>query len=139
MAYTHFDAVSVKNGGFAVGKKGSEVAVIDANRNVIAKRISSAVSVITSGATPALNCALGDVFTLTPGEAENISASNLTAGQRVSIIITTSGASSYTLTFGTNFKSTGTLATGTSTGKVFVVSFVSDGTNLNEVSRTTAM
>ena len=139
MAYTHFDAVSVKNGGFAVGKKGSEVAVIDANRNVIAKRISSAVSVITPGATPALNCALGDVFTLTPGEAENISASNLTAGQRVSIIITTSGASSYTLTFGTNFKSTGTLATGTSTGKVFVVSFVSDGTNLNEVSRTTAM
>ena len=139
MAYTHFDAVSVKNGGFAVGKKGSEVAVIDANRNVIAKRISSAVSVITPGATPTLNCALGDVFTLTPAEAENISASNLTAGQKINIIITTSGTTTYTLTFGTNFKSTGTLATGTSTGKIFVVAFVSDGTNLSEVSRTTAM
>ncbi|MDP3786559.1 MAG: hypothetical protein Q8R05_03300, partial [Candidatus Omnitrophota bacterium] len=92
MAYTHFDAVSVKNGGFAVGRKGSEVAVIDASRNVIAKRISSAVSAITAGSTPTLNCALGDVFTLTPGEAENISASNLTAGQRVNLIITTSGA-----------------------------------------------
>ncbi len=139
MAYTHFDAVSVKNGGFAVGRKGSEVAVVDANRNVIAKRISSAVSAITAGSTPTLNCALGDVFTLTPGEAENISASNLTAGQRINLVITTSGTSSYTLTFGTNFKSTGTLATGTVSAKVFVISFVSDGTNLNEVSRTTAM
>lgn len=139
MAYTHFDAVSVKNGGFAVGRKGSEVAVIDASRNVIAKRISSAVSIITAGATPTLNCALGDVFTLTPGEAENISASNLTAGQRINLIITTSGVTSYTLTFGTNFKSTGTLATGTVTAKIFVVSFVSDGTNLSETCRTTAM
>ena len=139
MAYTHFDAVSVKNGGFAVGKKGSEVAVIDANRNVIAKRISSAVSVITPGATPTLNCALGDVFTLTPAEAENISASNLTAGQKINIIITTSGTTTYTLTFGTNFKSTGTLATGTVSAKVFVISFVSDGTNLNETCRTAAM
>lgn len=139
MAYTHYDALSVKNGGYAVGKKGSEVAVIDANRNVIAKRISSAVSAITAGSTPTLNCALGDVFTLTPGEAETISASNITAGQRINLVITTSGTSSYTLTFGTNFKSTGTLATGTTSGKVFVVAFVSDGTNLNEVARTTAM
>ena len=139
MAYTHYDALSVKTGGFAVGKKGSEVLVIDSNRNVIGKRISSAVSVITAGATPTLNCALGDVFTLTPGETETISASNLTAGQRISLVITTSGATSYTLTFGTNFKSTGTLATGVTTGKIFVVSFVSDGTNLSEVARTTAM
>ncbi|MDP2941988.1 MAG: hypothetical protein Q8O36_00520, partial [Candidatus Omnitrophota bacterium] len=72
-------------------------------------------------------------------EAENISASNLTAGQKINLVITTSGTSSFTLTFGSNFKSTGTLATGTVSAKVFVVSFVSDGTNLNEVARTTAM
>ena len=139
MAYTHFDAVSVKNGGFAVGKKGSEVAVIDANRNVIAKRVYSTVSALTPGATVTLNCALGDVFTLTPAEAESINATNLAAGQRVNVIVTTSGTNSYTLTFNTNFKTTGTLATGATSGKVFVVAFVSDGTNLNEVARTTAM
>ena len=139
MAYTHYDALSVKNGGYAVGKKGSEVAVIDANRNVIAKRIYSTVSALTPGATVTLNCALGDVFTLTPAEAESINATNLAAGQRVNVVITTSGTNSYTLTFSTNFKTTGTLATGTSSGKVFVVAFVSDGTNLNETARTTAM
>ncbi len=139
MAYTHFDAVSVKNGGFAVGKKGSEIAVIDANRNVIAKSVYSTVSALTPGATVTLNCTLGDVFTLTPAESETINATNLAPGQRVSVVITTSGTSSYTLTFSGNFKVTGTLATGTTSGKVFTVTFISDGTNLNEVARTTAM
>jgi hypothetical protein len=60
-------------------------------------------------------------------------------GRQYHFIITTSGTTSYTLTFGTNFKSTGTLATGTTTAKVFVITFVYDGTNLNEVSRTAAM
>jgi hypothetical protein len=139
MAYTHYDALSVKNGGYAVGRKGSEVVVIDSSRNISAKRISTTVSALTAGSTVTLSCALGDVFTLTPGQAETINATNVSAGQRVDIVVTTSGTDSYTLTFGTNFKSTGTLATGASSGKVFVVSFVSDGTNLNEVARTTAM
>ena len=56
-----------------------------------------------------------------------------------SLVITTSGASSFVLTFGTAFKTTGTLATGTVTAKVFTINFVYDGTNFNEVSRTTAM
>jgi hypothetical protein len=139
MAYTHFDALSAKNGGYAVGAKGSETVVIDASRNISAKRISTAVSVLTAGSTVTLNCALGDVFTLTPGQAETINASNISAGQRVNLVVTTSGTDSYTLTFNTNFKTTGTLATGATSGKVFVVAFVSDGTNLNEVARTTAM
>ena len=139
MAYTHYDALSVKNGGYAVGRKGSEVVVIDSSRNISAKRISTTVSALTAGSTVTLSCALGDVFTLTPGQAETINATNVSAGQRVDIVVTTSGTDSYTLTFGTNFKSTGTLATGASSGTVFVVSFVSDGTNLNEVARTTAM
>lgn len=61
------------------------------------------------------------------------------AGTEVRIIVLTSGISSFTITFGTGFKPTGTLATGTTSARVFVVSFVSDGTNLYEVSRTVAM
>jgi hypothetical protein len=73
----------------------------------------------------------------------NLSASYTTtvppAGYRVSLMILTSGTSSYTITFSTGFKSTGTLATGTVSSRIFVVQFISDGTNLYETSRTVAM
>jgi hypothetical protein len=61
------------------------------------------------------------------------------AGQRRTLIILTSGASSFTITFGSGFKPTATLATGATTARVFVVSWASDGTNLYEASRTAAM
>jgi len=61
------------------------------------------------------------------------------AGIRCAVIILTSGTSSYTITFGSGFKPTGTLATGTSSGKVFVINWISDGTNLYEAGRTAAM
>lgn len=61
------------------------------------------------------------------------------AGVRCDLIVLTSGASSFTITFGAGFKPTATLATGTTTARVFVLSWVSDGTNLYEVSRTAAM
>lgn len=80
-------------------------------------------------------------YTLTPGEDEAISGVTTGAvpGRTYCLVVTTSGTTSRTLTFGTNFKVTGTLATGTAGGKKFVMSFVYDGTNFNEVSRTTAM
>jgi len=79
--------------------------------------------------------------TLTPAQAETIPAvtTNAVKGGIYTLKITTSGSSSYTLTFSTNFKVTGTLATGTASGKVFVVTFFFDGTTFNEVSRTAAM
>jgi hypothetical protein len=43
------------------------------------------------------------------------------------------------MTFGTGFRSQGTLATGVTTARYFVFDFISDGTNLLEVSRTIAM
>jgi hypothetical protein len=61
------------------------------------------------------------------------------AGCQAHTIILTSGGSSFTITFGTGFKPTGTLATGTTTGRVFVVHWISDGTNLYESGRTAAM
>lgn len=97
------------------------------------------VTALTAGSTVSLDPKLGDVFTLTPGEAETINAASVVTGQALKLIITTSGTSSYTLTFGTSFKTTGTLATGTTSAKVFVITFISDGTNYNEVARTTAM
>ena len=45
----------------------------------------------------------------------------------------------FTITFGCGLKSTGTLATGTTTARIFAISFISDGTNLYETGRTIAM
>lgn len=70
------------------------------------------------------------IKTITPIGNCTFNASGGIAGQDCTFIITTSGVTSYTLTFGTNFKTTGTLATGvTSPRKAFAVTFRYDGTN----------
>jgi hypothetical protein len=62
-----------------------------------------------------------------------------TAGDKATLLIVTSGTSSYTITFSTGFKPNGTLATGTVTAKTFALTYVFDGTNWLELSRTTAL
>lgn len=96
-------------------------------------------SALTPGTTVAMSFSAGTVFTLTPAQAETINASNCTAGQQATLIVTTSGTSSFTLTFSTNFKTTGTLATGTVSAKQFAVSFMCNGSTATEMSRTVAM
>jgi len=61
------------------------------------------------------------------------------AGTTARVIIVTSGTTSRTVTFGSGFKATATLATGTVSGRRFVITFVSDGTQLLEASRTLAI
>lgn len=101
--------------------------------------VGGAVIALGTTGTQSLNPAIGNVFTITPAGNIVINAASVPAtGQIVNLVVTTSGTSVCTITFNTNFKSTGVLSTGATTGKVFVVTFVSDGTNLNEVSRTTA-
>lgn len=78
--------------------------------------------------------------TITPTGACTFNAgAGGTAGQRVHFVISTSGASSFVLTFGTNYRPNGTLATGTVTAKIFSLLFVSNGTSWIEQSRTTAL
>jgi hypothetical protein len=82
-----------------------------------------------------------DVYTITPTGACTFNSTGGVAGRRCSFIITTSGTAAFVLTFGTNFKSAGTLSTGTVTAKVFVVRFVcKDGTLwVEDGARTVAM
>ena len=94
---------------------------------------------LTAGATVAIDSTLGNFFTLTPAQDEAINATTVgVQGQVLIIKILTSGTTSRTLTFGTNFLSTGTLATGTTTAKTFMIAFLSDGTNYIELLRTAA-
>ena len=101
-------------------------------------RVTTKTALGASG-TDTLDPTLGEVFTLTPSGAVTINAASAATGLRVYLVVTTSGVSSFNITFGTSFKSQGVLATGTVSGKVLVVAFIGDGTNLNEISRTAAM
>lgn len=81
------------------------------------------------------------VYSLTPRGDCTINATNGQAGNIVALIVTTTGTTSWTLTFNTNYKTTGTLATGVVSGKVFTITFACSADNVTwvELARTTAM
>jgi len=87
----------------------------------------------------ALGMASRKVTQQTPTANRTVTTTVPRAGMHRTLILLTSGTTSYTYTFSTGFKSKGTLATGTVTAKRFVLEFVSDGTYLIETARTTAL
>lgn len=101
---------------------------------------SQTVTALTPAAVISVDHSLGNVFTLsqTDGTAGTLNAVNVDNGNDLTLVVTTTGTTGETLTFGTNFKSTGTLAVGTVTAKKFVVRFTAVAGTLVEVSRTAA-
>lgn len=87
--------------------------------------------------TMTANMAANRVLTITPTGACTFNASGGTAGNEVTFAFTTNGTSSFVMTFGTNFRKVGTLATGTVSARFFSVSFVCvNGTIWQEMART---
>jgi hypothetical protein len=80
-----------------------------------------------------------NVVKVTPNASATYTTTIPAAGTRLTLIVLTSGTSSYTITFGTGFKTTGTLVTGTTSARYFNISFVSDGSNVIETGRTVAI
>jgi len=103
-------------------------------------QIASAASALTPGAAVTLTVGLSNVYTLTPNDNEDstITFSGAgTAGDEITIIITTAGAGDEVITFHATLVSTpGTLTAGTDAGKYYVIRFISNGTHWFEVSRT---
>lgn len=98
------------------------------------------VHALTPAATISLDPSLGVIFKDQPGQDQTINATSPgKPGERITIQFDTIDANSRTITFGTNFRSTGTLATGATSARRFNVTFVSDGLGWSEVSRTAAM
>jgi hypothetical protein len=94
---------------------------------------------VLANGTTAMALATNINVQVTPNATGTFTTTVPSAGLRCQLLILTSGASSYTITFGTGFRTTGTLATGTTTARYFMLSFISDGTVLVETSRTAAM
>lgn len=82
---------------------------------------------------------VNDVVKVTPTASATYTTAVPAAGRRKVLLILTTGSTSRTITFGSGFKPVGTLATGTTSGRVFSIEFTSDGTNLYETGRTAAM
>lgn len=95
---------------------------------------ASAATVATTGTMTTTLTNLR-VITITPTGACLFNALGGFDGQDVTFAITTSGVSSFVLTFGTNFKSSGTVTTGVTSGKIFTVTFRHSGSNWVEISR----
>ena len=106
----------------------------------VVKTAVNAIPVSASNVTN-LDCSKGDVWSYVPTETTTINAANLAPGQRVTIQFLTSGVTPFVVTFGTGFKSSGTLSSGVTDAKYFSISFTANaaGTLLVEDSRTAAL
>lgn len=91
-----------------------------------------------AAATVAIDPTKGGVCTIAPTVNATINAASTPAGMGLSLIITSDGNDEI-LTFGTGFKSAGTLNCGNTNAKMFAMKFVSDGSKFVEESRTTAL
>jgi hypothetical protein len=116
----------------------------DAWVELYAQPLYATTSALVAGATVTWTPTLGtNIYTLTPGQTETINMGTVPSGcvgSYVILDILTSGTTSYVLTFGTNLKSQGTLTTGGTTGKHFIMHFLIETTSLvEEISRTIAM
>ena len=105
--------------------------------NSTSTTLYDAIQTLSTGATISLDPTTGGLFNLTPIQSSTINVASVPAKhQRIVIHVTTSGTSSYNITFGTNLKSTGTLATGTVSGVTYTIGFEGNGTNFYETGRT---
>lgn len=129
-ALTSFPTLNQNTTGTAAGLS----AVLNyANGGISASAATSA----TTG-TMTVNMTSSTV-TITPTGACTFNASGGVAGQILTFSITTSGTTSFVLTWGTNFRKAGTLATGTTSARFFSVTFICiNGTTWQEIARTAA-
>lgn len=77
------------------------------------------------------------LFTLVPAQAETLNGNGnaVQVGTTVRLEITSSGTTTYRVSFGANFTGIGSLDTGGVTGITWMLDFLWDGTNFVELSR----
>lgn len=125
-------------GNTFVGNLTSRPAKDSGTDNHIAANGGVKTYAVVAAATTALDFETNECVELTPNSTRTITTTVPRKGQRRTLLIKTSGATSYTLTFGTGFGPLSTLATGTTSSRLFLLEFISDGTKLYQIVRTGA-
>ena len=118
---------------------GGTVAASITGAPLVSTTVSTDGFTTLAAGTLALAFASKGVVQVTPNATASFTTTVPPAGTRCTLIILTSGVTSFTMTFGTGFKTTGTLATGTVSARYFIFQFISDGTSVIEASRTVAI
>jgi hypothetical protein len=129
---------SIRFGATANGGSVSEIARISSTGFSVNNQISGKYTAVGTNIA-AQGLATNKVSSVTISADTTLTTTVPPAGATAYVIIVTSGSVSRTVTFGSGFASTGTLATGATASRRFVVSFVSDGTRLIETARTVAI
>lgn len=114
-------------------------AVVLGTAPTITNAVISQSNAIRANGTLALAFATNQFVQVTPTAAGAFTTTVPVAGTLCTLIVLTSGTTSFSMTFGTGFRSTAALATGTVTAQRFVLQFVSDGTSLIPTIRTAAI
>jgi hypothetical protein len=114
-------------------------AVVLGTAPTITNAVISQSNAVRAAGTLALAFGTNQFVQVTPNAAGAFTTTVPVVGTLCTLIVLTSGTTSYSMTFGTGFRSTAALATGTVTAQRFVLQFVSDGTSLIPTIRTTAI
>lgn len=105
-----------------------------------AVRVATAMATITAGTTPSVDLSTASIFVDTPNDNEDQTITGTGAatipGAITTIKFIGTASADEVITFGTGFKSTGTLTVGTAGTNMYTVTFVSDGTSWIELART---
>ena len=141
------EVMNITESNFLTNTKFGLITFVDTSStfdNLVIKTVDSIVYAPIAIATPATTGVMtitmtSKIKTITPTGACTFNAIGGEVGQTCTFIITTTGTTTRVLTWGTNFKTIGTLSTGTVSGKRFTVSFIYDGTYWIETGRTIAM
>lgn len=120
-----------------------------AGRQIRSTASTAFTAITTNGAQTALvlDPTLGQTFTYTISPPSGVASVTITApsapvGAVVRLFITATTVQNTTITFGTGFRTTGTLVVTAAAGpatRYFIIQFAGDGTSLSEISRTAAL
>lgn len=78
-------------------------------------------------------------FTISPTASLTLTPANTHIGQEITINIRQTTTTAHVITFGTGFRSVGTLTMGTVANNVFIIRFIATPDGIVEISRTAAI
>ena len=129
---------SAAENNIIIGNHIMGVVTADGTRNVIEGNLFPQTITTTTTAT-ALDLSNNVNVYQEPSATKTLTTTVPRAGAFRTLVLKTTNVTAKTITFGTGFKTTGTLAMGVTANRWYALSFVSDGTFLIQIGRTVAM